>query len=223
MSIKVKVLIAVLSIILSLSLIITLISINKSTDAMLEANFDKLNTVEVAKHSEIKNYLNYLKGLLTSLATQEGTKEAFLAFEDGFYTLQDELNLDINMIKESLKRDMESNYLNSVNYSVPMSEQRKSTQNYLPSLAVRLTTASSAQSEITNSVSIMTNAVTKVDDMVQGYLNNGKTIESMVTQVEVVNELSVSNVRSVEEIASASDHLSSMTSKLNALLSSYKT
>jgi methyl-accepting chemotaxis protein len=37
-----------------------------------------------------------------------------------------------------------------------------------------------------------------------------------------VNELSISNARSVEEIASASDHLSSMTADLNKLLASYK-
>jgi methyl-accepting chemotaxis protein len=45
----------------------------------------------------------------------------------------------------------------------------------------------------------------------------------MIDKVKVVDELSVSNARSVEEIASASDHLSAMTAKLNNLLASYKT
>jgi methyl-accepting chemotaxis protein len=58
--------------------------------------------------------------------------------------------------------------------------------------------------------------------MVDGYVNNGKAIQAMIDKVEVVNELSVSNARSVEEIASASDHLSAMTAKLNNLLASYK-
>ncbi len=52
---------------------------------------------------------------------------------------------------------------------------------------------------------------------------NGEEIQSMIDKVAVVNELSVSNAKSVEEIASASNHLSSRTVELNNLLSSYKT
>ena len=84
-------------------------------------------------------------------------------------------------------------------------------------------TAVTAQEAISSSVEIMDNAVVKVDEMVIGYISNGKEIQSMIDKVEVVNELSVSNARSVEEIASASDHLSSMTAKLNDLLGSYRT
>ena len=65
-------------------------------------------------------------------------------------------------------------------------------------------------------------AVKKVDEMVEGYVANGKAIQAMIDKVDVVNDLSVSNARSVEEIASSSDHLSSMTAKLNNLLASYK-
>jgi methyl-accepting chemotaxis protein len=83
--------------------------------------------------------------------------------------------------------------------------------------------AITAQESISSSVDIMDKAVHKVDEMVIGYINNGKEIQSMIDKVQLVNELSVSNARSVEEIASASDHLSSMTAKLNDLLGSYKT
>jgi len=83
--------------------------------------------------------------------------------------------------------------------------------------------ASDVQSEISSSVTVMEHAVVRVDEMVVGYVDNGKSIQSMINKVEVVNELSISNARSVEEIASASDHLSSMTENLNNLLSSYKT
>ena len=83
--------------------------------------------------------------------------------------------------------------------------------------------ANEAQSEISSSVSVMNIAVKKVDKMVLGYSENGKSIQAMIDKVDVVSELSISNARSVEEIASASDHLSSMTAKLNNLLASYKT
>ncbi len=82
--------------------------------------------------------------------------------------------------------------------------------------------ANTAQSEISSSVSVMNDAVKKVDDMVKGYVDNGKVIQVMIDKVDVVSDLSVSNARSVEEIASASEHLSAMTAKLNDLLSSYK-
>ncbi len=85
------------------------------------------------------------------------------------------------------------------------------------------TDAVSAQEAISTSVDIMNMAVLKVDEMVVGYIKNGEEIQSMIDKVAVVNELSVSNVKSVEEIASASNHLSSMTVELNNLLSSYKT
>jgi len=83
--------------------------------------------------------------------------------------------------------------------------------------------AVTAQNEISNSVAVMDKAVDKVDDMVQGYISNSKDIQTMIDKVEVVNTLSNANAKSVEEIASASDHLSSMTAQLNDLLSSYKT
>ena len=83
--------------------------------------------------------------------------------------------------------------------------------------------ANEAQSEISSSVNVMDIAVKKVDKMVLGYSENGKAIQTMIDKVDLVSDLSISNARSVEEIASASDHLSSMTAKLNNLLASYKT
>jgi len=83
--------------------------------------------------------------------------------------------------------------------------------------------ATEAQSEIANSVSKMENSVHNVDDMVQGYIENTKSIEEMIKDIENINEISSSNARTVEEIASASEHLASMTAKLNHLLEQYKT
>jgi len=132
MSIKTKITALVLVGLLSLSIILTILAVARSTSALEQSQFDKLSSVEIGKHQEVSSYLNYLKGLITSLAENQGTKEGFLAFEDGFYKFQDELNLDINMVKENLKADFEKNYLNSVNYSVPESEQKKQTESYLP-------------------------------------------------------------------------------------------
>jgi len=59
--------------------------------------------------------------------------------------------------------------------------------------------------------------------MVQGYIDNTKSIEDMIRDIENINDISSSNARTVEEIASASEHLATMTAKLNHLLEQYKT
>ena len=85
------------------------------------------------------------------------------------------------------------------------------------------TTADTAQEEISSSVSIMSTAVIKVDEMVNGYIDNSKAIEGMVSKVKIIDELSVSNAKSAEEIVVATEHLSQETASLNNLLESYKT
>ena len=134
MTIKIKLTLVILAGLLTLTAITTIIAVSESTNALENAQMSKLNAVETSKQGEISEYLNYIKGLLTSLAGQEGTKEAFIGFQKGFYSFQDDLHLDINMVKSKLKNDFETNYLNSVNYKVPNSESRKSTSAYLPTI-----------------------------------------------------------------------------------------
>lgn len=55
------------------------------------------------------------------------------------------------------------------------------------------------------------------------YIQTSKNIDKIVVKVEDVNELSGENSRSVEEIASAAEHLNTMTEKLNSTLERFKT
>ena len=132
-SVKSKLITLIVVSLLSLSGITTLVSIFKSEDTILKNNFRQLSSIEVAKKEEILNYFGYLKGLLTSLASHEGTKDAFIAFDESFYKLKDEIDIDINTVKSKLMKDFESNYLNKVNYDVPNSSQKKDLSSYLPS------------------------------------------------------------------------------------------
>ena len=133
MTIKRKVITAVFGLLATLSIVITIIAVDKSSTAMLQSNIDKLSSVKAAKQGEIEAYFSYLRGLLTSLAKQEGTKDAFIALEDGFYKLQSELNLPIIEIKNKIASDYDKNFLADVNYAVPSSAQRRSTSSYVPS------------------------------------------------------------------------------------------
>ncbi len=134
MTIKTKLTLTVVAILVALSSVIIITSISKGTDAIKQSEFNKLSSIEVAKHEEIKSYFSYLGGLLTSLAAQEGTKDAFVALSNVFYQLQDDvhLDLDIKKVKMSLESNFEKEYLNAVNYSVPRAAKRKPVEEYLP-------------------------------------------------------------------------------------------
>ena len=133
MTIRAKLaLVSVLSLLL-LGTAIIVISVNQSTIALKEAEFNKLSSVEAAKKNEIVNYLQSLKGLLVSMANSQLTKEAYVGFEKGFYAIENEVQLDAQEVKRHLKLDFQKNYLDSVNYKVPDSDQKKNIESYLPS------------------------------------------------------------------------------------------
>ena len=135
MTIKTKIIGTIVALLVVLATILAFISVKESKSALIDAEMEKLEAVEFSKNGEIEAYLNYIGGLLTSMAVQEGTKDAFKAFEDGFYKLDDELNLDISSVKSELISNFEQDYLSSVNYEVPNSKQRKDTSAYLPKSA----------------------------------------------------------------------------------------
>jgi len=132
MTIKTKVIFTVVGSLLLLATVITGIVVIKFSEAMVHENMEKLQSVDVSKHGEIEAYLGYLGGLLTSLAGQEGTRDAFVLLDKGFYKLEDELNLDLNAVSKKLKSNFESEYLSAVNYNVPHSDQRRPTAEYIP-------------------------------------------------------------------------------------------
>jgi methyl-accepting chemotaxis protein len=133
LSIKSKIVIFVVLGLLVLASTLTVLSIRQSSEAILQAQFDKLSTVETAKHGEIERYFNSLKSLLISLSSHQGTKDAFLAFEEGFYDLENEIQLDTSIIQMKLKNDFEKNYIEKVNYIVPNSASERRIEQYIPS------------------------------------------------------------------------------------------
>jgi len=132
LSIRTKLIALVIVGLITLGVVLTTISATSLSNSLLKAEFNKLLAVQTSKKIEIENYFAQLKSLLTSLAKNEATKEAFIAFEKGFYSLEKDISLDIEEVKTKLKSDFENNYLAQVNYDVPNSASKKSTQQYLP-------------------------------------------------------------------------------------------
>ncbi len=113
-------------------MVVTIFVYYSVKDSLLNAQFEKLIAVKSAKKEEITSYLQSLEGLLTSLASNKTTKDSFIAFEESFYKIQNELNFTTTEVKEKLKSDFNSNYLNSVNYNIPNVQQKRDIDTYIP-------------------------------------------------------------------------------------------
>ena len=116
-----------------------------------------------------------------------------------------EINATINVIVQAI---------------VDSSDQMTSNSKKVESLA---TTACDVETKINNMFQVMNNATTLSDKTTENYLKTGLDIESMIKDVNQINDISSQNARSVEEIASAAEHLSRMTETLNLKLSEFRT
>ena len=100
------------------------------------------------------------------------------------------------------------------------SEQMTSNSEKVESLA---TTAHEVETKINNMFLVMGNATNVSDKTAENYLKTGSEIEVMMESISQINDISSQNARSVEEIASAAEHLSRMTETLNLKLSEFRT
>jgi len=84
-------------------------------------------------------------------------------------------------------------------------------------------TASEVESKINDMFKIMEKVTKDSDFTIENYLKTASYIESMINEICQINDLSSENARSVEEIASAAEHLSKMTEILNLKLFEFRT
>ena len=83
--------------------------------------------------------------------------------------------------------------------------------------------AQGVEDRINETVEIVNEAVGASDRTVKDFEKTGKNVEIIVGKVEEINELSSTNARSVEEIASAAEHLNTLTNELNTKLEIFRT
>ncbi len=69
----------------------------------------------------------------------------------------------------------------------------------------------------------MNNAIAMSDKTMQDYIATGKNVNEIMEGLSNINQISSENARSVEEIASAAEHLNKMTDALNSKLSVFRT
>jgi len=116
-----------------------------------------------------------------------------------------EINVTINVIVQGI---------------TDSSEQMTSNSQKVEELS---TTASHVESKINELLNVMEITTRISDKTVENYLQTGNDITDMIGNISQINDISSQNARSVEEIASAAEHLNKMTEMLNLKLSEFRT
>ncbi|WP_345993473.1 methyl-accepting chemotaxis protein [Sulfurimonas sp. HSL-1716] len=79
------------------------------------------------------------------------------------------------------------------------------------------------ETKINYTVDIVLSAVHASDKTAKDFETTGNHVQTIVSKMEEINAISSTNARNVEEIASASEHLNSLTEELNGKLGHFKT
>ncbi|TCK02890.1 methyl-accepting chemotaxis protein [Phorcysia thermohydrogeniphila] len=118
--------------ILVLTLILGFSSYRATKENLTTETFQRLTVVREAKSQHIEDYFSYMESLLSSIANSSLARESLRAFEESFYRLSEELDLDIDDVKRALEEEYERHYLNLVNYDIPGAPPRREVEFYLP-------------------------------------------------------------------------------------------
>ncbi|NOQ78756.1 MAG: HAMP domain-containing protein, partial [Gammaproteobacteria bacterium] len=173
--------------------------------------------------SDVKAILDVISNIAeqTNLLALNAAIEAARAGEHGrgFAVVADEVR---NLAKHTQKSLTEIN--DTINEIIKSVEEASQSMNVNSQEIQELAgIAGDVDKKINQTVTIVNEATIASDKTVDDFEKTGNNIESIVDKVQEINTISSTNARSVEEIASAAEHLNSMTENLNAQLETFRT
>ncbi len=190
-----------------------------SVEVEMANKMDKLSREAV----DVKVILDVISNIAeqTNLLALNAAIEAARAGEHGrgFAVVADEVR---NLAKNTQHSLTEINV--TINEIIVSVEQASSSMN---SNSVEIqelaNVAKTVDANINKIVTIVNSATETTDKTVSDFEKTGNDVEVVVGKIQEINVISSNNARSVEEIASAAEHLNTMTENLNAQLEIFKT